>query len=233
MLFPIYDENPTKTFPWVTLSLIFANTLIFLYELSLDSAGQLQQLLQTATLVPYEITHGVKLLPNAPDIGILAVFTSMFMHGGWLHVIGNMWYLWIFGNNIEDSLGHFKYLFFYLLCGVGGAIGHILVQPNSQVPTLGASGAIAGVLAAYLIRFPNARIITLVPIFFFIQLIKLPAIFLIGFWFFIQLASGVGSLSTQASGGGVAWFAHIGGFITGIALVMILPKKNSSRIEEY
>jgi len=232
MLFPIYDENPAKTVPWITLSLILTNVFVFVYELSLESAGKLQQLLQTTTLIPYEITHGVKLVPHIPSIGILAIFTSMFMHGGWLHIIGNMWYLWIFGNNIEESLGHFKYLFFYLLCGVGGAIGHILSQPNSQVPTLGASGAIAGVLAAYLILFPNARIVTIVPIFFFIQVIRLPAILLIGLWFFIQLASGVGSLSTQTSGG-VAWFAHIGGFITGILLVLILPKKKARQREEY
>jgi membrane associated rhomboid family serine protease len=232
MLFPIYDENPAKTVPWITLSLILTNVLVFVYELSLQSAGKLQQLFQIATLIPYEITHGVKLVPHISNIGILAIFTSMFMHGGWLHIIGNMWYLWIFGNNIEESLGHFKYLFFYLLCGVGGAIGHIISQPNSQVPTLGASGAIAGVLAAYLIRFPNARIVTIVPIFFFIQIIRLPALLLIGLWFFIQIASGVGSLSTQTSGG-VAWFAHIGGFITGILLVLILPKKKARKSEDY
>lgn len=225
MLFPIYDENPTNSVPWVTLILIIVNVLVFIYELSLQSAGKLQPFLQTAALVPYEITHAAKLSANVPNIGILAIFTSIFMHAGWLHIIGNMWYLWIFGNNIEDTLGHINYLFFYLLCGAGGAVAHIVSQPNSQIPTLGASGAIAGVLAAYLFLFPHAKILTVIPIFFFIQLIDIPAVLLIGIWFVIQLISGVGSLSVQSSGG-VAWFAHIGGFITGFILVFILPKKN-------
>lgn len=232
MLFPIYDENPTNSVPWVTLLLIIVNILVFLYELSLQSAGNLQFFMQTAALVPYEITHAVKLVPNVPNIGILAIFTSIFMHAGWLHIIGNMWYLWIFGNNVEDTLGHINYLFFYLLCGAGGAIAHIISQPNSQIPTLGASGAIAGVLAAYLFLFPHAKILTVIPIFFFIQLIDIPAILLIGIWFAIQLISGVGSLSAQSSGG-VAWFAHIGGFVTGFILVFILPKKKSPKRITY
>ncbi len=232
MLFPIYDENPTKSVPLITLILILTNILVFVYELSLQSAGRLQQLFQTAALIPYEITNMVKLVPGVPNIGILTIFTSMFMHGGWLHIIGNMWYLWIFGNNIEDALGHFKYFFFYLLCGVGGGVVHILSQPNSQVPTVGASGAIAGVLAAYLIMFPTARVVTVIPIFFFLQIIRVPAVLLIGLWFFIQLASGLGSLSTQTSGG-VAWFAHIGGFFAGIILIVILRIRKLGDKQEH
>ena len=232
MLFPLYDENPTKSIPWVTLLLILVNVLVFAYELSLQSAGKLQQLFQTAALIPYEITNVVKLTSEVPNIGILTMFTSMFLHGGWLHIIGNMWYLWIFGNNVEDTLGHAKYLLFYLLCGIVGGIGHILSQPYSQVPTIGASGAIAGVLAGYLIMFPTARIVTIVPIFIFIQIIKVPAILLIGLWFLIQIASGMGSLSTQASGG-TAWFAHIGGFIAGVVLVLVLSRKQSRERDNY
>ena len=232
MLFPLYDENPTKSIPWITLLLILINVLVFIYELSLQSAGKLQQLFQTAALIPYEITNLAKLTSDVPNIGILAVFTSMFMHGGWLHIIGNMWYLWIFGNNVEDTLGHAKYLLFYLLCGIGGGIGHILSQPYSQVPTVGASGAIAGVLAGYLIMFPTARVVTIVPIFIFLQIVKVPAILLIGLWFLIQIASGMGSLSTQASGG-TAWFAHIGGFIAGVVLVLVLSRKKTGGKDNY
>lgn len=224
MLFPLYDENPTKSFPWVTFSLIIVNVLVFLYELSLQSAGKLPQFFQTAALIPYEITHVVKLTPGVTNIGILSIFTSMFMHAGWLHIIVNMWYLWVFGNNVEDSLGHIKYLFFYLLCGIGGGIGHIIAQPNSPVPTVGASGAIAGVLAGYLILFPTARIVTILPIFIFIQIVRVPAILLIGIWIMIQIVSGMGSLSSQASGG-TAWFAHVGGFVTGIILILLFSKK--------
>jgi membrane associated rhomboid family serine protease len=231
MLFPLYDENPTKSVPWMTILLIVANVLVFLYELSLQSSGQLQQFFQTAALVPYEITHLSKLTPGVTNIGVLAFFTSMFMHAGWLHILGNMWYLWIFGNNIEETLGSVRYIFFYLLCGLGGGIGHILSQPNSQIPTLGASGAIAGVLAGYLVLFPTARIVTIIPIFIFLQVIRVPAIILIGLWFLIQILSGAGSLTSQAAAG-TAWFAHVGGFITGIVLILLLARRTPQGPED-
>lgn len=224
MLFPIYDENPTQSMPWITLLIIVSNIFVFVYELSLQSSGQLQQLIQTAALIPYQITHMTEITSSISNMGVPTLITSMFLHAGWLHIIGNMWYLWIFGNNVEDALGHFKYLFFYLACGLGGGVLHILSQPNSQVPTLGASGAIAGVLAAYLILFPNTRVVTIVPIFFFIQVIRVPALLLIGLWFIIQLASGIGTLSTTPAGG-TAWFAHVGGFIAGLLLILILRKR--------
>ncbi len=230
MLFPLYDENPTKSIPWVTMLLIIANVVVFMYELSLQSSGQLQQFLQTAALIPYEITHLSKVAPGVANIGVLAFFTSMFMHGGWLHIIGNMWYLWIFGNNLEEALGATRYIFFYLVCGLGGGIGHILAQPNSQVPTLGASGAIAGVLAGYLVLFPTARIVSVIPIFVFLQIVRVPAVLLIGFWFLIQVLSGVGSLTSQASAG-TAWFAHVGGFIAGILLVLILARRERRNMQ--
>ncbi|MDI6892882.1 MAG: rhomboid family intramembrane serine protease [Actinomycetota bacterium] len=228
MVIPLRDENPTETFPWITVGLIAANIFIFLYEISLSATGQLELFVYAYSLIPYEITHGMALYPATFKLPYLAILTSMFLHGGWVHVIGNMLYLWIFGNNIEDALGHFRFLFFYLLCGLGGTLGHILSGPNSQVPSLGASGAIAGVLAAYLVFYPGARILAIVPFFYFIQIVKLPATLVIGFWFIVQLMSGVASLGVQTTGG-VAWFAHIGGFLAGFILVLILPKRKRSR----
>jgi Uncharacterized membrane protein (homolog of Drosophila rhomboid) len=155
------------------------------------------------------------------------LFTSMFLHAGWLHLIGNMWYLWIFGDNVEDRLGHIRYLVFYFACGVGAGVVHILLNPNSTVPSVGASGAIAGVLGAYLVSYPFARILTLVPIFFFFQVIEIPALIVLGLWFVMQFFYGTASLTatTSAAGGGVAWWAHVGGFVIGIILVGRLARK--------
>ena len=153
-------------------------------------------------------------------------FTSMFLHGGWLHLIGNMWYLWIFGDNVEDRLGHIRYLVFYFACGVGAGVVHLLLNPNSMVPSVGASGAIAGVLGAYLVSYPFARILTLVPIFFFFQVIEIPALIVLGLWFVMQFFYGTASLAANsATGGGVAWWAHVGGFVIGIILVGRLARK--------
>jgi len=167
-------------------------------------------------LVPAEITRGVDL---PPTVGIpiwLTVLTSMFLHGGILHLLGNMLYLWIFGDNVEDAMGPVRFLLFYLLCGIIAALAQIAIHPASPIPMVGASGAIAGVMAAYFMLYPRARILTLIPIFFFIRLVSVPAVFLLGFWFFLQVWSGAGSIG---SAGGTAWFAHIGGFLGGILLV--------------
>jgi membrane associated rhomboid family serine protease len=219
-MFPLYDENPSKTFPFITISLIIINIGIFIKELSLGS--NLHQFIQQYALIPFNITNGY---------GYITLITSMFIHGGFFHVLGNMLYLWIFGNNIEDTLGHSKFVLFYILSGLGGALGQIIVSPNSQIPIIGASGAVAGVLAAYLILFPTARIATLVPIFLFLQVIRLPAIIVIGFWIVIQFLNGIAVINGQAAGasGGVAWFAHIGGFLMGTILILILPKKRKRR----
>ncbi|HEY4687482.1 MAG TPA: rhomboid family intramembrane serine protease [Candidatus Subteraquimicrobiales bacterium] len=228
-MFPLRDENPTETFPWVTIALIAANVLVFLYQLSLGvEGGSPEKFVYTYALIPYEVTKGTNITAEVTPYIYLPIFTSMFLHGGFLHIISNMWYLWIFGNNVEDTLGHFKFIFFYLLAGLGGTVGHILSNPLSQTPSLGASGAIAGVLGAYLLLFPRARIITLLIIVFFIEIISLPALFLIGFWFVLQLLSGVGSIAGGQSGG-VAWFAHVGGFIAGFILILILPKRKKAR----
>ncbi len=226
MVLPLRDINPTKTIPLVTISLIIINVFIFLFELSLLSVGKLDSFIASYSLTPMEIISGTSTIKPLPYI-YLSVLFSMFLHGGFVHIAGNMLYLWIFGNNVEDNLGHFRFLIFYLLCGIGGAVAHVLSNPSSQIPTLGASGAIAGVLGAYLILFPGARIITLIPLFFFIELVELPAFIVIGLWFVLQLANGLASIapSTYQDLGGVAWFAHIGGFLTGIFLVLLLRKR--------
>jgi len=214
-MIPLRDENPTYTTPVVTYALIAANILVFLYWLALGgSRGPVMGL----AMVPREITTGEDILANSPHPLWITIFTSMFMHGGVLHIAGNMLYLWIFGNNIEDTLGHFRFLVFYLLCGVGAALTHIASAPLSTVPTVGASGAIAGVLGAYLVLYPDARIITLIFLGFFITTAAIPAVILLGYWFLIQLLSA--QLQPPALGG-VAYWAHVGGFVTGIILIFM------------
>ena len=173
-------------------------------------------------LVPAEFLSGTDLPPLIPFPIWITLFTSMFIHGGLLHVLGNMLYLWIFGDNVEDAMGHVKFFIFYLVCGVAAAFAQIAIAPHSPVPQIGASGAIAGVLAAYFMLFPYARVLTLIPIFFFIRLVAIPAVFLLGFWFILQVISGAGALG---SGSGVAWFAHIGGFIAGGILVFLFKRR--------
>ncbi len=169
-------------------------------------------------LIPAEFMHGIDLPPPIPFPIWITLITSMFIHGGLWHILGNMLFLWIFGDNVEDAMGHGKYLLFYLTCGAVAAFAQMAVSPNSPVPQIGASGAISGVLGAYLMLFPYARILTLIPIFFFIRLVAIPAMFFLGFWFVLQVISGAGALG---SNGGVAWFAHIGGFIAGALLVFL------------
>lgn len=225
MVIPLRDENPTQTIPLVTIAIILVNILVFLYELALGS--DLNSFINSYALFPGRFTQSLSASPLT-FTAFLPIFSSMFMHGGFIHIIGNMLYFWIFGNNIEDVLGHMKFFFFYLICGVGAALAHILSAPDSALPTLGASGAIAGVLAAYLLLFPRARVLTLIPIFFFIELAELPAFLIIGLWFVLQLANGVASITSQpvsAGVGGVAWFAHIGGFLTGLLLILVLRKR--------
>ncbi|HCP32429.1 TPA: rhomboid family intramembrane serine protease [Candidatus Acetothermia bacterium] len=173
-------------------------------------------------LVPAEFLNRIDLPPTIPIPIWLTLFTSMFLHGGLMHLLGNMLYLWIFGDNVEDSMGHGKFLLFYLVCGAIAAFAQMAINPNSGVPQIGASGAIAGVLAAYFMLFPNSRVLTLIPIFFFIRLVAIPAVFLLGFWFILQVISGAGSLGAAS---GVAFFAHIGGFIAGGILVFLFKRR--------
>ena len=209
-----------------------SNIAVFIYELSLDEA-----------LEPFIFQFGVipALVASWPQsqLPFLAVtipfLTSMFLHGGWLHLIGNIWYLWIFGDNVEDRLGHLSFLLFCLLCGIGAGVVHTILNISSTVPSVGASGAIAGVLGAYIVSYPFARVLTLVPIFVFIQVIEIPALIVLGMWFVMQFFYGTASLAatTGGEGGGVAWWAHVGGFVIGMLLIGLFPRKDQPRYDHY
>jgi len=230
MFFPLKDINPTERFPIMTIVLIAANVVVYLYEVSLGP--HISAFITSWGTVPYEITHGVDLVGRAPDSPVVhtetpilhyaTLFSSMFIHGGFFHLLGNMLYLWIFGNNIEDRMGPIRFLVFYLLCGFVASFTHIVISPNSTIPTVGASGAVSGVLGAYLILYPHARVLTLVFLVIFIRVIMLPAGVLLVFWFIINAVSGITSLGVR--GGGVAWFAHVGGFLAGIGLLKLMLK---------
>jgi membrane associated rhomboid family serine protease len=223
LLLPLRDDNPTSSFPFVTIGMILANGLIFFHQITLDFAAS-QHFIYQWGAIPYQITHG-EVLRVTPSIPLpLTIFSSMFLHGGFLHIFGNMLYLWIFGNNIEDSLGHFRFFLFYLVCGLFAGVAQIVSGPDSPVPMIGASGAIAGVLGAYLILFPGARILTLLFIIIFVKVIRIPALIVLGFWFFIQLLGVGGGADTN-----VAFLAHIGGFIAGLILVKIFQPPASRR----
>ena len=220
-MFPIRDTQPSYSKPVVTVVLIVINVLVFLYQVSLEPYSR-NEFIATYGLVPDHFTFH-------------SVLTSMFLHGGWMHVLGNMWFLWIFGDNIEDILGHAKYLLFYLLCGFGAAMAQFLADPGSRVPMVGASGAIAGVMGAYLVKFPHSRILSLVTIIFFFTTVEVPAWLMLIWWFFIQFFNGVGSIgySHASQGGGVAFLAHVGGFLAGIALIYLLvPRQRYTRRQD-
>jgi membrane associated rhomboid family serine protease len=220
LLLPLKDDNPTSSFPLVTIGLILANGLIFFHQITLDYAESQRFIFQWGA-IPYQVAHG-EILQVPPLIPLpLTLFSSMFLHGGFLHLFGNMLYLWIFGNNIEDTLGHFRFFLFYLVCGLFAAAVQIFSAPDVTVPMIGASGAIAGILGAYLVLFPGARVLTLVFIIIFIKIIRIPAILILGFWFFMQLL-GVGAVASN-----VAFFAHIGGFIAGLILVKLFQPERS------
>jgi membrane associated rhomboid family serine protease len=209
-MIPLRDTQQSSTVPVVTISIIVINVLVFFFELSLD---------------PWSRNHLIAQYGMIPDsLRYSTLVTSMFLHGGWMHIIGNMWFLWIFGDNVEDILGRIPYLFFYLLCGIAAALSQVALNPDSTLPTVGASGAIAGVMGAYLVKFPHARVLTLVPIFFFLTTYELPAFVILGWWFVVQFFSGVGSVAySHVTEGGVAWFAHVGGFLAGIVLIYVFP----------
>ena len=212
-MIPLRDVIPSRTTPYITVTIIVLNSLAWLLELSLP-----QDVLPTFLRV-----YGV--VPA--DFRPATLITSMFLHGSWMHVIGNMWYLWIFGDNVEDRLGHGRFIVFYLLCGIVAAFGQILIDPSSTLPTIGASGAIAGVMGAYFVLYPRSRVLTLVSIIVIWEIIELPAIVLLGFWFLIQLFSAGTIAVTSAShgNGGVAFMAHVAGFITGLVGVYVFQKR--------
>lgn len=211
-MLPLRDVIPSRTAPVVTVTLIVLNALAWLFELSMPREA-LTAFLQAWGVVPAAF---------AP----VTLVSSMFLHGGWSHVIGNMWWLWIFGDNVEDRLGHGRFIVFYLLCGFVAAFGQMALHPTSMVPMIGASGAIAGVMGAYFVLYPHSRVLTLIPLIIFWDVIELPAIFLLGFWFVMQLFSaGAIAVTANTGGGGVAFMAHAAGFIAGAAGVFVFRKK--------
>jgi len=223
-MLPIGDDSPPRrSFPIVTLTLIAINVVVFIYEMSLGSG--IDGLFRSAGVVPQEFTVRQDLPPPAP-LGTYysTLITSMFLHGGFLHIGSNMLFLWIFGDNVEDRLGHLRFVLFYLLCGLGASAAHIYFNWGSRVPSVGASGAIAGVLAGYLLLFPSASIRTLLFLGWFVTVTRVPAVIMIGFWFVTQLLAGVASLGHVEQTSGVAFWAHIGGFIVGLPLVLLLRR---------
>jgi membrane associated rhomboid family serine protease len=211
-MIPLRDVIPSRTTPYITLTIIVLNALAWFYELTLPQ-DQLNQFLQSFGVVPASF--------SAPTL-----ITSMFLHGSWSHVIGNMWYLWIFGDNVEDRVGHGRFIIFYLLCGVAAAFGQMAMDPGSILPTIGASGAIAGMMGAYFVLFPQSRVLTLVALFFYFDIIEIPAVFLLGFWFLMQLFSaGAIAATSSTNGGGVAFMAHVAGFIVGVIGVFFFKQR--------
>ena len=216
-MIPLRDVIPSRTTPYVTIAIIAVNALAFMLELS---APDIQDFVFAYGLIPAEFSW-------------VTLFTSMFLHGGWLHIIGNMWFLWIFGDNVEDRMGHGRFVVFYLLCGIAAALAQTMMAPGSEIPMVGASGAIAGVMGAYFVLYPRSRIVTLVPLFVFMQIMEVPAILFLGIWFLMQFISGVGTVTTLAAreAGGVAFWAHVAGFVTGVAAVLVFRRPERQRVE--
>ncbi|KPK24531.1 MAG: hypothetical protein AMK69_15955 [Nitrospira bacterium SG8_3] len=229
-MIPLKDENPSKTIPIVNTCLILTNFFVFVYQ-NFFAPGGPEALIPRLGAIPYEVINAVDLNPKNLVPVPLTLVTSMFIHGGWLHLLSNMLYLWIFGDNVEDMLGHLKYLCFYLICGVMASLTHAFVNLSSQVPVVGASGAIAGVLGAYIFLFPKARIRTVLILLIFVRVVRVPAVVLLGYWILIQILSGMtdcGSLTRT----GIAWFAHVGGFGAGFILIMMMRKRRGRRLSK-
>ncbi|HDH13570.1 MAG TPA: rhomboid family intramembrane serine protease [Nitrospirae bacterium] len=218
-MIPFKDDNPTLRFPFITIALIAVNTAIFILQML--SPADPGKIAFAFGAIPHYLLTFKTVQPVHP---VLTVFTSMFMHGGVLHLSTNMLFLWIFGNNIEDKLGYGRFIVFYLLCGFVAAYSHAITNPVSTMPMIGASGAVSGILGAYMLLFPRARVHTLIFLGFFVQVVRLPAVLVIGFWIVIQFINGILSRGT-AGHGGVAWFAHIGGFVFGILMIKIFMKR--------
>jgi membrane associated rhomboid family serine protease len=220
IMIPLRDVIPSRTFPALVITLIALNAFAFLFELTLSDR-------QLAVFV-----HEYGLVPAT--FSFQAAFTSMFLHGGWMHFLGNMLFLWIFGDNVEDRLGHGRFVAFYLLCGTVASLAHVLSEPGSLIPTIGASGAVAGVMGAYFVLYPHSRILTLLPLFIFWPVVELPAVLFLGLWFMLQLFSGVGTMlmATQgAPAGGIAFWAHVAGFLSGVVFVYAFRRPERARVE--
>lgn len=218
MLIPLRDENPTRTTPYINYALVFTNALVFVCELTLSHRAQAALATMYGT-VPSRLAHALS-GHGSFETALLPLFTSMFLHNGPAHLLGNMLFLWIFGDNVEDFFGHFGYLIFYLFCGIASGLTHIAFNLHSPIPAVGASGAISGVLGAYILLYPTNRILTLVLIF----LVPIPAFIILGYWFILQFVAGISSFGAAATGG-VAWWAHIGGFLVGLLITLAFKRK--------
>jgi membrane associated rhomboid family serine protease len=232
------DDEAMQIVPWTNYTLIAVNFLVFFYELAVGAQGTaaLTRLINDFSLVPCEYTSQCAVYPGTPTPFWLTLFTSMFLHAGWAHILGNMLYLWVFGSHIERSMGHLRYLLFYFACGLGANALEIATSATSNVPGLGASGAIAGVLGAYLVLYPTSSVRTLLPISWILIPIRLPAWVLIAGWFLLQLVSGIASLSSDAAtaAGGVAYWAHVGGFVTGVVLIWLFRQPDQvTKVRAY
>jgi len=211
-MIPLRDVIPSRTTPYITVTIIALNAVAWIFEIMLPHDA-LNEFLTIYGVVPAYFSYPT-------------LVTSMFLHGGWMHVIGNMWYLWIFGDNVEDRVGHGRFMVFYLLCGIAAALGQVVVDPNSTLPTIGASGAIAGVMGAYFVLYPRSRVLTLIPLIVLMPIVEVPAIVLLGLWFLMQLFNaGTIAMTTSSRGGGVAFAAHVIGFVAGAGGVFIFRKR--------
>jgi membrane associated rhomboid family serine protease len=216
-MFPLRDDIPSRQFPVVTVILIVTNVIIFLFEVMMGPAAN-------AITLAFGVVPARLLSQWRNPFVLLTLISSMYLHGGWAHLLGNMWYLWIFGDNVEDRMGRWRFLIFYTLSGVIASLLQVAAAPRSTIPMIGASGAIAGVLGAYLLLFPRARVSTLIPVFYFIRIVWLPAVIVLGGWFLMQLLNGLASLNVTMQTGGVAWWAHIGGFVAGMLMMPIFRR---------
>lgn len=222
-MIPLKDTIPSYTFPYVTVLIILLNSGVFILQILLGEGAE--ELIRLFGVIPAKYFWLAEQRPDLLFERFFPLFSSMFLHGGWLHFLGNMWYLWIFGDNVEDELGHFRFILFYLLSGLLAGLAHVYLHPDSMIPTIGASGAIAGVMGAYIWMFPKSRVITLVPMLLFFPIIEVPAVFFLGFWFLLQVFQGTLALASDPNTGGVAWWAHLGGFAGGALLGFILRKR--------
>ncbi len=227
-MIPFSDDIQGRTLPVVTVLLILLNSAVFLYQLSLP-AEQLEAFIRSNGVIPARLAALGSQPAETLVVTARSMFGSLFVHGGWWHLIGNMLYLWVFGDNIEDRMGHLRFLLFYLLCGMAAGVAHQLANPASTVPAIGASGAVAGVLGAYLLCYPFARVLTLIPLFLLWPVVQLPALVVLGGWFFLQLLNGVAAIGVSAQTAGVAWWAHIGGFLAGLLLLPLFDRPQPRR----
>ena len=216
-MIPLRDVIPSRTTPYITVTIIVVNALVFVFELRLPLTDR-ARFIEVYGIVPASVAS-------------LSLLTSMFLHGGWLHFLGNMLYLWIFGDNVEDRVGHGRFIVFYLTCGLAATLAQVVSNPTSVVPIVGASGAIAGVMGAYFVLFPRSRVLTLLPLFIFWELIEVPAILFLGFWFLLQLLSGVGSVGAGQDVSGIAFWAHIAGFATGAVAIFFFRRPERQRVD--